>query len=98
MLPTPIAWMKKVLRILKSNLSPNQIAFGFALGIFAELPPMGLHVIVPCTLVLLVRCSFRSFLISMGLLELISLGLTPGAYAIGRWCLDSSRGLDALWR
>jgi len=98
MLPTPLAWTKKILRILKSNLSPNQIAFGFAMGIFAGLPPIGLHVIVPCTLALLVRCSFRSFLISFGLFKLISLGVAPGAYSIGRWCLDSSRGLDAFWR
>ena len=98
MLPTPLAWVKKILRILKSNLSPNQVAFGFALGIFVGIPPMGLHVIVPCTLALLARCSFRSFLISFGLFKLISLGVAPGAYSIGRWCLDSSRGLDALWR
>ena len=98
MLPTPLAWTKKILKILKSNLSPNQIALGFALGIFAGLPPMGLHVIIPCTLALLVRCSFRSFLISMGLFKLFSLAVAPGAYAIGRWCLDSSRGLDAVWR
>jgi len=98
MLPTPISWVKKILRILKSNLSPNQIAFAFALGVFAGLPPMGLHVIVPCTLALLVRCSFRSFLISMGLFKLVSLAIAPGAFAIGRWCLDASRGLDAFWR
>ena len=98
MLPTPIAWAKKTLRILKSNLSPNQIAVSFALGVFAGLPPIGLHVIVPCTLALLVRCSFRAFLISMGLFKLISLAVAPGAFAIGQWCLDSSRGLDAFWR
>jgi uncharacterized protein (TIGR03546 family) len=98
MLPTPIAWVKKILRILKSNLSPNQIAFSFALGVFAGLPPMGLHVIIPCTLALLVRCSFRAFLISMGLFKLVSLAVAPGAYAIGQWCLDASRGLDAFWR
>ena len=98
MLPTPLAWAKKILRILKSNLSPNQIAFGFAVGVFAGLPPMGLHVIIPCTLALLVRCSFRSFLISMGLFKLLSLAVAPGTYVIGEWCLDSNRGLDALWR
>ena len=47
MLPGPLAWIKKLLRILKSNLSPNQIALSFSLGIFAGLPPMGLHVIIP---------------------------------------------------
>jgi len=98
MLPTPVSWFKKTLAILKSNLSPNQIAFAFALGVYAGLPPTGLHIIIPCTLALFFRCSFRSFLISMGLFRLISFALAPGAYAIGQWLLDPARGLDGLWR
>lgn len=95
---TPWSQVKKVLRILKSSLSPNQIAFSFALGVFAGLPPMGSHVIVPITLALLVRCSFRAFLLSMGLFKLLSLLVAPGSYAIGRFLLDTNRGLDAMWR
>jgi len=90
--------MKKTLSILKSNLSPNQIAFAFSIGVFAGLPPMGTHIIIPCTLALLVRCSFRAFLISMGLFKLISLATAPLSFAIGRWLLDESRGFDAFWR
>ena len=98
MLPTPIAWTKKMLSIFKSNLSPNQIAFAFALGVFAGLPPMGLHVIVPCSLALLFRSSLRAFLLSLGIFKLLSLAIAPGAYAVGKWLLDSHRGLDAVWR
>lgn len=98
MIPMPWKPLKKILKILKSSLSPNQIAFSFALGIFAGLPPLGLHVILPITLALLVRCSFRAFLLSMGLFKLISLAMAPGSYAIGRFLLDANRGLDALWR
>jgi len=98
MIPTPWKPLRKVLKILKSSLSPNQIAFSFALGLFAGLPPMGLHVIIPITLALLVRCSFRAFLLSMGLFKLISLAVAPGSYAIGRFLLDANRGLDGLWR
>jgi len=97
-LPTPVAWLKKILAILKSDLSPNQIGLAFALGVFAGLPPMGLHVAIPCTLALLIRCSFRAFLISMGLFKLLSLALAQGAFSIGRWLLDANRGLDAFWR
>lgn len=98
LLPTPISWIKKTLTILKSNLSPNQIGLAFALGVFAGLPPMGLHVIIPCSLAMLLRCSFRSFLISMGVFKLFSLAMAPIAYALGQWLLDTQRGLDALWR
>ncbi|MEE8592671.1 MAG: TIGR03546 family protein, partial [Candidatus Bipolaricaulota bacterium] len=98
MLPTPLAWIKKILAILKSNLSPSQIGFAFALGVFAGLPPMGLHILIPATLGLLFRCSFRAFLISLGVFKLISLAVAPVSYAIGKWLLDSQRGLDAFWR
>jgi len=94
----PWSGVKKVFKILKSSLSPNQIAFSFALGVFAGLPPMGLHVIVPMTLALLVRGSFRAFLLAMGLFKLLSIPVAPGSYAIGRFLLDSSRGLDSMWR
>jgi len=94
----PWSGIKKVFKILKSSLSPNQIAFSFALGVFAGLPPMGLHVIIPITLALLVRGSFRAFLLSMGLFKLISIGVAPGSYVIGRFLLDSHRGLDSVWR
>jgi len=98
MLPTPVAWIRKTLKILKSSLSPNQIAFSIALGAIAGLPPMGLHVVLPASAALLVRCSFRGFLLSMGLFRLLSLATAPGAYAIGRWLLEDVRGLDPLWR
>ena len=98
MLPTPLSWFKKILAILKSNLSPNQIAFAFALGAFAGLPPMGLHILIPSTLALLFRCSFRAFLISMGFFKLISLAIAPVSHALGKWLLDTQRGLDVFWR
>jgi len=90
--------VRKILGILKSSLTPNQIAFSFAVGIFAGLPPMGLHVVIPITLALLVRCSFRAFLLAMGLFKLLSLAVAPASYAIGRFLLDTSLGLDGLWR
>ncbi len=98
LLPTPLAWIKKILAILKSDLSPNQIALAFALGIFAGLPPLGLHIILPFSIALLVRCSFRGFLISMGLFKLLSLVVAPVSYALGTWLLDPQRGLDVFWR
>ena len=59
---------------------------------------MGLHIILPCSLALLVRCSFRAFLVSFASFKLLSLAIAPGAHTIGRWLLDANRGLDELWR
>jgi uncharacterized protein (TIGR03546 family) len=98
MIPTPWKLTRNILKVLKSSLSPNQIALSFSLGVFAGIPPVGLHIILPITLALLIRCSFRSFLLAMGLFKLTSLALTPVSYAIGRFFLDPNRGLDPLWR
>ena len=98
MLPTPLKLLRKALRVLKSSLSPNQIALSFALGLFAGLPPMGLHVLIPCSIALILRVSFRGFLWSIALWKLLSLAVAPGAYAVGKWLLDPARGLDGLWR
>ena len=94
----PWSGVKKIFKILKSSLSPNQIAFSFSLGVLAGLPPMGLHVIVPMTVAFLVRGSFRAFLLSMGLFKLVSIAVAPAGYSIGRFLLDSDRGLDSVWR
>ncbi len=97
-LPTPLSIARRVARVLRSNLSPSQVAAAFALGIFAGLPPLGLHIILPITVALLLRCSFSAFLLSMAAFRLLSLAMAPLAFIIGRWLLDTHRGLDALWR
>jgi uncharacterized protein (TIGR03546 family) len=98
MLPTPLAYLKKTLAILKSSLTPTQIALSISLGMLAGLPPMGLHIIIPCTLALLLRCSFRGFLFSLGLFKLISLPLAPASYQLGQFLLDERRAIDPFWR
>ena len=98
MLPTPLSYLSKTLRLLKSSLTPNQIAVSLSLGLFAGLPPLGLHIIIPCSVALLFRCSFRGFLFALGLFKLLSLPLAPASFALGRFLLAESRGLDPLWR
>lgn len=98
MLPTPLRLLKRALRILKSSLSPDQIALSFALGLVAGLPPMGIHVLIPCSIALILRVSLRGFLWSIALWKLLSVAVAPGAYALGKWLLDPGRGLDGLWR
>lgn len=54
--------------------------------------------IVPLSLAFLFRMSFAATMVSMRLFKLISLGIAPAGYAVGRYLLDPSRGLDRLWR
>lgn len=80
----PWSPLRNVLKLLKSSLSPGQIALGFALGAFAGLPPAGLHLLLPLSAALLLRLSFKAFLLSWGLFELLSIPLAPAGHAIGQ--------------
>ena len=95
--PPPLVPLRNVLKILKSSLSPGQIALGVTLGIFAGLPPAGLHLVLPISAALLLRVSFKAFLIAWGLFELLSIPLAPAGYAIGRALLESD-ALYSFWR
>lgn len=76
----PWSPLRNVLKLLKSSLSPGQIA----LGAFAGLPPAGLHLLLPLSAALLLRLSFKAFLLSWGLFELLSIPLAPAGHAIGQ--------------
>ncbi|MCD5409048.1 TIGR03546 family protein [Candidatus Bipolaricaulota bacterium] len=93
----PWSPLRNILKILKSSLSPGQIALGFALGMFAGLPPPGLHLLLPLTAALLLRVSFKAFLLSWGLFELLSFPLAPASYAVGRALLENET-LYPFWR
>jgi len=64
---------------------------------FASLPPAGLHLVLPISAALLLRVSFKAFLIAWGLFELLSIPLAPAGYAIGRALLESD-ALYSFWR
>jgi len=98
LLPTPLSFLRKAVKVLNSSVPPSGVAAAFALGVLAGLPPMGLHIVLPCTAALLFRTSFRGFLLSMALFKLLSLPLAPASFALGRFLLDGRRGLDPLWR
>ncbi|MFQ6118060.1 MAG: TIGR03546 family protein, partial [Candidatus Bipolaricaulia bacterium] len=92
----PLKLIRKIFKILQSELSPAQVGAGFSLGIFMGLAPLGLHSFLLLSLALLLRLSFSSFLISFGLFKLLYLPLRGASYLIGQAILKWPP-LDSLW-
>ncbi|MFQ6034004.1 MAG: TIGR03546 family protein, partial [Candidatus Bipolaricaulia bacterium] len=92
----PLKLIRKIFKILQSELSPAQVGAGFSLGIFMGLAPLGLHSFLLLSLALLLRLSFSSFLISFGLFKLLYLPLREVSYLIGQALLEWPP-LDPLW-
>jgi uncharacterized protein (TIGR03546 family) len=93
----PLKLIRKVFKILQSELSPAQVGAGFSLGIFMGLAPLGLHSLLLVSLALLLRLSFSSFLIAFGLFKIFYLPLRGASYALGEAILEWPP-LDPLWQ
>jgi len=93
----PLKLIRKIFKILQSELSPNQVGTGFSLGIFMGLAPLGLHSLLLTSLALLLRLSFSSFLIAFGLFKLLYLPLRGVSYVLGQAILEWPP-LDSLWQ
>lgn len=94
----PFKLVRKIFKILKSDLTPNQIGVGFCLGIFMGIAPLGLHSGLLISLALLFRCSFSSFLLAFALFKLLSILSAPLSYTVGRTILEQWTFLHPLWQ
>lgn len=88
--------LRKTLRILNSELTPTQVAVGFALGVLAGLVPWGANTLVWLTLAFLTSSSFSATLLAFALFRLLAWVLLPVSYAVGSFLLDRAT-LEPLW-
>lgn len=89
--------IRRIFKILQSELTPGQIGAGFVLGAFMGLAPLGLHSLLLVSLALLFRLSFSSFLISAGLFKIFYLPLRGVSHLIGGAILEWPQ-LEPLWQ
>ena len=89
--------LRRVLKILQSELTPGQIAAGVALGAFLGLSPLGVHLLLLFSLALLLRLSFSAFLLGGMFFKIFYLPLRPLSYLMGKALLEWPP-LDPLWQ
>ncbi len=88
----------KIIKILRSEGTPGQIAMGFALGMLAGLIPMNtLHGILLWGIVILCNVSFGAFLFAFILFSGIAYLLDPFFHSLGYLLLVRIEFLHGFW-
>jgi len=89
----------KILQILNSEETPNQVSLGFALGsVIALTPFLSPHNLLILLIIMVTKVSFRSSVLGFTLLFIPSYALSPIANSIGMSLLIDSPGLVPFWR
>jgi uncharacterized protein (TIGR03546 family) len=90
--------MSKFLKILRSDASPGQIGWGFALGSIMGLTPFwSFHNLILILLIALLRVNVTSVLLSLALFSFIGWILDPVFHTIGFTFLTGFSFLKPLW-
>jgi uncharacterized protein (TIGR03546 family) len=89
--------IRKIFKILNSELSPVQVAVGFCLGIYAGLSPLGFHSVLLFLFALLLNCSFSATLFGFALFKLVAWLVVPISYEVGRLALEQIAFLEPFW-
>ncbi len=88
--------LRKIFRILNSELTPTQVAVGFCFGVLAGLVPWGPNTLFWLTIAFLINSSFSATLLAFALFRVLAWMLLPASYAVGNLLLDQE-ALEPLW-
>ncbi|MCK5075198.1 MAG: TIGR03546 family protein [Calditrichia bacterium] len=90
--------LKKIIKILRSQGTPNQIAIGFVLGMMMALIPLWTAQHLLFILILIIfNLSIGSFMLSFLIFKTIAYIFDPLFHSIGYWFLVEQEGLHSLW-
>lgn len=93
-----LKFLAKLVKILRSGISPNQIAGGFILGMIIGLTPiMSLHNMIIFVLIILLRVNIASAIFGFALFSGIAYLLDPYFHNIGYYVLTQVPSLESLW-
>lgn len=90
--------IKKFIKLLNSDASPTQIAFGFALGSIIGLTPfMSLHNLVIWILIFLLKVNVSGAFLGVAAFSIVGLATDPFADKVGYMVLAQMDSLQGLW-
>lgn len=91
-------FLGKLLKILNSEISPRQIASGFALGaVLGLVPASGLMPLVLTTFALLINVNLTMVFLGAAVFKLLSFALDPVSSALGYQLLVKMTFLKGFW-
>ncbi len=90
--------LNKIIKILKSQGTPTQVAAGFVLGMFMAFMPLWnlLHLLIIFVLILF-SVNIGSFLLAFSLFKTIAFILDPWLHLLGYLLLVDWQGIHPFW-
>ena len=93
-----VQYIAKLIKILRSAASPNQIAGGCVLGMIMGLTPlMSLHNVVVLILLIMLNVNIAMAIFCLGVFSGFAYLLDPLFHDFGYYMLVDVQGLKALW-
>lgn len=88
----------KFIKVLQSNESPNQIAWGFALGSIAGLTPLTvLHNLLVLFLIIILKVNIAAAVLALLIYSLIAWVFDPVFHTLGFVLLIEFSALESFW-
>lgn len=92
-----ILYLRKLIKIIRADSAPSQVAFGCLLGMLLGMPPIGFASFVLLLLFFLLSANLGAFLFAAGVGKLLSVLLGPFLNSVGESLLEME-ALKGLWR
>ncbi|MFH1369530.1 MAG: TIGR03546 family protein [Elusimicrobiota bacterium] len=90
--------LKRIITILQSEISPSQVAWGFALGSIMGLTPFSaLHNYFVFVLILMLNVNMSSATLAVIVFSFIGMLMDPLAHKIGYYLLVTNQSLNSTW-
>ncbi len=93
-----LEFIAKLIKILRSEISPNQIAWGFVLGMILGLTPFwSLHNLLVVILIIILQVNIATALFSFALFSAIAYLIDPLFHSFGYYLLVDMQSLNDFW-
>ena len=93
-----LEFLAKLIKILRSEISPNQISWGFVLGMIIGLTPiMSLHNLLVVILIIILKVNIATALFSFAIFSGIAYLADPIFHSIGYYLLVDLQSLNAFY-
>ncbi len=88
----------KIIKALRSNQAPHEIAWGFVLGMIIGITPLwNLHNLLLIVLIIILRVNGAMAAAGFLLFSVFAFLLDPLFHSLGYWLLTGIAGLHSLW-
>jgi uncharacterized protein (TIGR03546 family) len=93
-----LEFVAKLIKILRSEISPNQISWGFVFGMILGLTPiMSLHNLIVVILIIILKVNLATAIFSFGIFSAIAYLIDPLFHSFGFYILVDLKSLNGFW-